>query len=268
MVGYSGCRRFPPSALWPYRSRQCFLDRPATLQSVKQRLGAHITLAGPVCKALGFAVELNPMVVPRVSVLFHLRGPFTVVWLVVAMVVDPFNRVGWRRPWPHVGTEGRKRLPPADTDRDASASVREVPDVRRDITPTQYAPPDIIQRVAGVPMNRAAAPSTLATTALPQTASSHYRGDATIAPTYPVWLAAFPCAARSNLQNGPLAEPLAGKVYQLRAENSTIGRVHQKNLLHRFGRWKGPGGSSDLPLGPFHYRPSTQQLQYNLTLGA
>lgn len=84
--------------------------------------------------------------------------------------------------------------------------------------------------------------------------ASHFRVPSAVTDAVPVALAGN--VAYCLVNDGPLTESLASQIYESRATSRRMGLVHQKNLLTRFGRWIGPSGSCNLPLGPCHYGTS------------
>lgn len=64
-----------------------------------------------------------------IQLLLPPRRPFDVAWLVVAVIVDSFNRMSWRWTWPYITVETPKTSLPFDTDTNSSPTIAMKPRV-------------------------------------------------------------------------------------------------------------------------------------------
>ncbi len=118
---------------------------------------------------LSFVGEVD--VLSRVTCLFVSRGPAAVGRLITELVVSAVERVGRRGALAHVREEGRERVSPLRTDRDATAAVVWVVLVARAIASGFHALPRFVFRCASLAVRASELPDGLwlQTAATPRT---------------------------------------------------------------------------------------------------
>jgi hypothetical protein len=106
-----------------HRRGQRALDGPAALQSIQQGMRTASEDSRPFRHIARFAVECQSMMAARVVRLLQSCRPSHVIRLVIAIVVDAFDRVVRRRPMADMFQKGWKVVAPQRMDRYASAAV-------------------------------------------------------------------------------------------------------------------------------------------------
>ena len=108
-------------------SRKYFLDSPSKCNTMPESANRNTCLDRPICQAQRFSVVCKQVSATGISHLLSLCCPAAIAWLVVAVIVNPVNRVGLTWLSSHVIQEVLKRLTPSATDRNASPSVSVIP---------------------------------------------------------------------------------------------------------------------------------------------
>lgn len=230
------------------------------VKAVVQGCVANARLFRPLHQAHRFPVVCDHAVRAGIARLLFRGGPSAVAGLVISVVVGvSVERVLRGRLAAHVSKEVFKRQPPVAYLNSTLAVVLEVL-ATRTTTPREHRPPCPPFRRVLFAMYRACATSAL------RAASSRE-----VAPVdgllYPAPTAAKPnslppLVVRVKPNDVPQPKGQARQVFEV---GMTIGRInssHQKNLHNRFGRWIGPGGSYNLPPGPFHYATPGRGCQH------
>jgi len=238
----------------PHGRSQRFFNAPASLESVNQCGVTGVEFVGPVLKALGLSVQGKPVVVSSISGLLIAGFPGYVARFVRAIIVSPFQAMLGRWSRSHILIECLERLSPAVAHCDSTTTPVLIANGVRVVAPLNAVNPNVIfggarHTMDGVLREKFFSPN--ATAAWRVVAKQSNAFCSTIAPAQPHgYISAISACIR---ENSPSTVSLASEVCAARWAGSRIGLVHQKNLPIRFGRWIGPGGSSNLPLGPFHY---------------
>lgn len=106
------------------RLHQGTLNRPAQIKPPIQRSDRYTAMPSrPFSNSHPATAKRQESVVAFVPSLFQASGPAAIIRRVRTVVVDPLNRVKWRRTRPHIGQERIKRLRPLVADRDSSPAV-------------------------------------------------------------------------------------------------------------------------------------------------
>lgn len=232
----------------PSRASQSSFDRPSALKTLPESVFVCSHFCGPVLQALSFAAECYQMVTSHIAHLLSPSGPAAVLFRVPQGIVYAFNRMFRRRSWSYVAVERLKQMP-FITNCDSASTVSRIPSCRGALTAASHPKPNLIFRQLAQAVGGISTRNTACTGATSQIRAKHDRLISAIADAVPVSSSAW---GFCFVNDCPLAKSLASQVYETGAAECRIGLVHQKNLLYRFGRWKGPGGSNDLPLGPFY----------------
>lgn len=97
-------------------------QRPAPMEALPERHRSNSDFSSPVSGDHSSAFELNMPILARVSSLLSFRRPPTILWLIVAVIINAVNRktFGAR---PHVGVEGGERISPSFTNCNSSVSI-------------------------------------------------------------------------------------------------------------------------------------------------
>jgi len=230
--------------------RQCVRDWPTAREAVVKCLARYSKLFCPIDYALCNAIEGYKSSAPSVAQLRCTGSPYAVVLGVSRIVIESFDRVLRRRSRPHVAVKCLERFPFVAHGDTPPAVV--MIGIRCDTTasPSHSQPSDVFRSSAHAVCFDAAVCATLAAP-YSECWTRNLRVRSAVTDAVPVALTWN--VANRFVNNGPMAESLAGQIYEPGATRSRISLVHQKNLHFRFGRWIGPGGSNDLPLGPFQF---------------
>lgn len=166
-----------------------------------------------------------------VPVLLLRRGPTTVTRLVVAIRIDPIERMaGW--PFAHVGKEGQEAVivKPPITDPDTSPAVMWVSDVLRVRAARLHRSPALVGaaavavRSSPVPVSpKLVVVATSATTAVtrPECAATNFALSSAVAPAEPSDLIINPILRGAN--NRPRVESLSSDVLKRSCHIATVG---------------------------------------------
>lgn len=133
--------------------RQRFFNIPSQQQ---QALANAVTRQphspSPFRQSFGFTTECQVVVRAFISGLLFWRGPSAILWRVIAIVVDPINRVllGWLRP--HVLQKRLERVAPASAYGDASSAITRIRLTRDLITTFKDTKPRFVLRRPGASM--------------------------------------------------------------------------------------------------------------------
>jgi hypothetical protein len=168
----------------------------------------------PLSHCQGLPVVRKQAAGPAVPGLLAPGCPPTVARLVMAVVVSPFKTVVRRRPYPHVGKEVFKLVPPfADTD--AASAVAPVANKSRVFTPLDHHRPDAVlggprEAVRNAPKRLYLSLQAAATSRVAFRQAYGERGASftTIAPAHP----RRPVLVPGQRNGDQPAEPLAGVV--------------------------------------------------------
>ena len=110
-----------------------------------KRFVSHIKARSPISQAHGFTLVGNPSVIPGVSGLFIWSGPSAILWGVITIIVDAFNRVfrsGFRTHIVHKQT----KVVPAFADLYASRAIFVVSGIVRLLATVDHCRPRFVFR--------------------------------------------------------------------------------------------------------------------------
>lgn len=232
------------------RSIESLFHRPAAHQSRVQCTWEHSGFMRPISYAQGSSAVRDKFGHGRIVSLFCACRPMTIAWLIVAIVIDSVNHMFRRWTRSHVFKEVLKCLP-SRADSYATPAVSVVADGVFVRAAFQHSLPDAMFRsvMHAVPsISAMAAPSTPFASKV--SAIDRFFFSACAA-AQPESISVFCGGMIPN--DSPKTELLASQVYETGTMHSRINRIHQKNLLYRFGWWIGPAESHRLPVGPLHY---------------
>lgn len=92
--------------------REDLFSRPALSDSPEDRLHVNPVLFGKFGNVIANTLNLYESAVSFVSCLFRSSGPSTIIWLIVSIIVDAFDRMtGW--PLAHIGGKCIERFKPS-----------------------------------------------------------------------------------------------------------------------------------------------------------
>lgn len=113
------------------------VERHSSVVPVKDSSLSSLQNASPRTDAHRLALECDSLRASSILSLLHHCGPPAILRRVITIVVDSVKRVAPRRTRSHIGQESRKRLAPARTDGDATATVPCV-----EVSGLVFAPPN------------------------------------------------------------------------------------------------------------------------------
>lgn len=136
--------------------------KPPSLDSDAQGSLRDADSSCPSAKGVSDSIELNQLSLSGVRCLLFGRGPITIFWFVVPVVIGSFHRVFRRRLWPHVFHEVDKGRSPSIANRYSASAPQVVFSVSRVVASAFHFPPrPVFRRTVSAALGLSAAPARL-----------------------------------------------------------------------------------------------------------
>jgi hypothetical protein len=187
--------------------------------------------SSPFSQAVRFSTEGDPQRLAIVLGLLERGGPLAVAWFIVAVVIDPFNRVVRRGSWAYVSEEVQERSSPAVAHRNPASAIQVISLVGRVVASLRDSfPAGVFRRLVHSTSSLSAAPTRLrAAIAFAKIPSGHRNNSAAFTKAYPEGITTL-CPA-SERDHREAAVDVANFAYCTWRQLLRIARSHLKLLV-------------------------------------